>query len=338
MKRMKLLSYILKRLLFMLIVMAGVATMVFFITRVIPADPVGAILGGNAPIELVDRMRHQLGLDKPIHQQFVDYLNGIVHGDFGVSLKTNRPVTDDLKEFFPATLELAIASILITILFGILFGILSAVHRNKLIDHVMRVFAIMGVSMPVFWMGLLLLLLFYYVLEWLPGSGRHSLFVFPPHYTGMVVIDCLIAGDWATLWDALRHLVLPAFVLGYASTASVARIMRASMLDVLSQDFVRTAKAKGLSKRIVIYRHALKNALIPVVTVIGISFGSLLSGAVLTETVFSWPGVGRYIVHALLFLDYPAVVGGTLFFAFVYSLANLVVDILYVALDPRMHV
>lgn len=335
---MKLLSYILKRLLFMLLVMAGVATMVFFITRVIPADPVGAILGGNAPIELVDKMRHQLGLDKPIHLQFVDYLTNIVHGDFGVSLKTNRPVTDDLKEFFPATLELAIASILITIVFGIILGILSAVHRNKLIDHVMRVFAIMGVSMPVFWLGLLLLLLFYYFLEWLPGGGRHSLFVFPPHYTGMVVVDCLIAGDWATLWDALRHLVLPAFVLGYASTASVARIMRASMLDVLSQDFIRTAKAKGLSKRIVIYRHALKNALIPVVTVIGISFGSLLSGAVLTETVFSWPGVGRYIVHALLFLDYPAVVGGTLFFAFVYSLANLVVDILYVALDPRMHV
>lgn len=335
---MKLFSYILKRLLFMLLVMAGVATMVFFITRVIPADPVGAILGGNAPVELVDKMRHQLGLDKPMHLQFVDYLNGIVHGDFGVSLKTNRPVTNDLKEFFPATLELAIASILITIVFGIVFGILSAVHRNKLIDHVMRIFAIMGVSMPVFWMGLLLLLLFYYALEWLPGSGRHSLFVFPPYYTGMVVLDCLIAGDWATLWDALRHLVLPAFVLGYASTASVARIMRASMLDVLSQDFIRTAKAKGLSKHIVIYRHALKNALIPVVTVIGISFGSLLSGAVLTETVFSWPGVGRYIVHALLFLDYPAVVGGTLFFAFVYSLANLVVDILYVALDPRMHV
>ena len=335
---MKLLAYIIKRLFFMLLVMAGVATIVFFITRVIPADPVGAILGGNAPPELVDKMRHKLGLDKPIHLQFIDYLKGIVQGDFGVSLKTNRPVIEDLKEFFPATVELATASILITIVFGIILGILSAVHRNKFIDHVLRIFSIMGVSMPVFWLGLLLLLLFYYHLELFPGSGRYSLFIFPPQITGLVIVDSLITGNWIALWDSVRHIILPAFVLGYASTASVARIMRASMLDVLHQDFVRTAKAKGLSKHIVIYRHALKNALIPVVTVIGISFGSLLSGAVLTETVFSWPGVGRYVVQGLLFLDYPAVVGGTLFIAFLYSIANLLVDITYVMLDPRMHV
>ena len=322
----------------MLIVMAGVATIVFFITRVIPADPVGAILGGNAPIELVDNMRHQLGLDKPIYLQFVDYLNGIVHGDFGVSLKTKRPIIDDIKEFFPATIELATASILITIVFGIILGTLSAVHRNKFIDHILRIFSIMGVSMPVFWLGLLLLLVFYYYLGWFPGGSRNSLFIFPPHITGLVLLDSLITRNWEAFWDSLRHIILPAFVLGYASTASVARIMRASMLDVLQQDFIRTAKSKGLSKHIVIYRHALKNALIPVVTVIGISFGSLLSGAVLTETVFSWPGLGRYIVHALLVLDYPAVVGGTLFIAFLYSVANLIVDISYVALDPRMHI
>ncbi len=335
---MKLLTYILKRLFFMVVVMVGVATIVFFITRIIPADPVGAILGGNAPPELVDKMRHNLGLDKPLIIQFIDYLQGIVMGDFGVSMKTNRPVLDDIKEFFPATVELATASIFITIVFGILLGILSAVHRNTFLDHVLRIFSILGVSMPVFWLGLLLLLAFYYHLEWFPGSGRHSLFVFPPQITGLVIIDCLITGNWEALWDAVQHIVLPAFVLGYASTASVARIMRASMLDVLHQDFVRTAKAKGLARHIVIYRHALKNALIPVVTVIGISFGSLLSGAVLTETVFSWPGVGRYVVQGLLFLDYPAVVGGTLFIAFLYSLANLLVDITYVALDPRMNV
>ena len=335
---MKLASYIIKRLLLMLLVMAGVATIVFFITRIIPADPVGAILGGNAPIELIDKMRHELGLDQPLYMQFVDYIGGIIHGDFGTSLKTNRPVLEDIKEFFPATIELAIASIIITIVVGIILGILSAVHRNKLIDHIMRIFAILGVSMPVFWLGLLLLLLFYYFLEWLPGGGRHSLFAFPPEGTGLLLLDCIMEGDWETFWDGFRHLILPAFVLGYNSTASVARIMRASMLDVLNQDFIRTAKAKGLSKRIVIYRHALKNALIPVVTVIGISFGSLLSGAVLTETVFSWPGLGRYIVNALLVLDYPAVVGGTLFIAFLYSLANLIVDIMYVVLDPRMHV
>ncbi|RKX54712.1 MAG: ABC transporter permease [Thermotoga sp.] len=335
---MKLGTYIVKRLFLMIIVMFGVATIVFFITHVIPADPVGAILGGNAPIELVDQMRHQLGLDKSIPLQFINYMEGIVHGDFGVSLKTNRSVLKDIIDFFPATIELAIVSMIFATIVGVVLGILSAVYRNKVIDHFSRVFSILGVSMPVFWLGLLLLLLFYYRLGWLPGGGRNSLFIFPPHITGLVLLDSVIAGDWTSFWDGLRHIILPAFVLGYASAASIARIMRASMLDVLRQDFIRTAKSKGLSKRVVIYRHAVKNALIPVVTIIGLSFGSLLSGAVLTETIFSWPGLGRYIVNALLVLDYPAVTGGTLFIAFIYSLANLIVDISYAVLDPRMRV
>mgnify|MGYP003864629051 CR=1 FL=1 len=338
MMRVKLGTYIVKRLFLMIIVMFGVATIVFFITHVIPADPVGAILGGNAPIELVDQMRHQLGLDKSIPLQFINYMEGIVHGDFGVSLKTNRSVLKDIIDFFPATIELAIVSMIFATIVGVVLGILSAVYRNKVIDHFSRVFSILGVSMPVFWLGLLLLLLFYYRLGWLPGGGRNSLFIFPPHITGLVLLDSVIAGDWTSFWDGLRHIILPAFVLGYASAASIARIMRASMLDVLRQDFIRTAKSKGLSKRVVIYRHAVKNALIPVVTIIGLSFGSLLSGAVLTETIFSWPGLGRYIVNALLVLDYPAVTGGTLFIAFIYSLANLIVDISYAVLDPRMRV
>ena len=335
---MKLAAYILKRLFLMVIVMAGVATIVFFITHVIPADPVGAILGGNAPPALVDQMKKQLGLDKPIPIQFVNYLYDVAHGNFGVSLASNRPVIVDIKEFLPATLELAVVAIFFSIIFGISFGVASAVKRNELIDHISRVFAILGVSMPVFWLGLLLLLLTYYHLGWFPGGGRHSLFIFPPHVTGLVLFDSLITGNWEAFFDALRHVVLPAFVLGYNSTASIARIMRASMLDVLQQDFIRTAKSKGLSKRVVIFRHAMRNALIPVVTVIGIDFGSLLSGAVLTETVFSWPGLGRYIVKALLVLDYPAVIGGTLFIAFVYSLVNLAVDILYAVFDPRMRI
>ena len=333
---MKLGTYILKRLFLMVIVMFGVATIVFFITHIIPADPVGAILGGNAPIERVDEMRHQLGLDKPITLQFIDYMKGIVHADFGISLKSNRPVLTDIINYFPATIELAIASMLFAVLVGVLLGIFSAIYRNKSIDHFSRVFSILGVSMPVFWLGLLLLLLFYYHLDLLPGGGRNSLFIFPLRITGFVLLDSLLAGNWAAFWDGLSHIVLPAFVLGYASAASIARIMRASMLDILRQDFIRTAKSKGLSKKVVIYRHALKNALIPVVTIIGLSFGSLLSGAVLTETIFSWPGLGRYIVNALLVLDYPAVTGGTLFIAFVYSLANLLVDISYAVLDPRM--
>jgi len=335
---MKLETYIIKRIFLMVIVMFGVATIVFFITRVIPADPVGAILGGNAPIERVDEMRRQLGLDKPITLQFIDYIKGIVHADFGVSLKSNRPVLKDIINYFPATIELAIASMIFAVLVGVFLGISSAIHRNKSIDHFSRFFSILGVSMPVFWLGLLLLLLFYYHLDWLPGGGRHNLFIFPARITGLVLLDSILTRDWAVFWDGLRHIILPAFVLGYASAASIARIMRASMLDILRQDFIRTAKSKGLSKNLVIYRHALKNALIPVVTIIGISLGSLLSGAVLTETIFSWPGLGRYIVNALLVLDYPAVTGGTLFIAFVYSLANLVVDISYAALDPRMRV
>jgi len=335
---MKLGAYILKRIFLMVIVMLGVATIVFFITHIIPADPVGAILGGNAPIERVDEMRHQLGLDKPITIQFIDYIKDIVHADFGISLKSNRPVLTDIINYFPATIELAVASMLFAVLVGVLLGIFSAIYRNKSIDHFSRVFSILGVSMPVFWLGLLLLLLFYYHLDLLPGGGRNSLFIFPLRITGFVLLDSLLAGNWAAFWDGLSHIVLPAFVLGYASAASIARIMRASMLDILRQDFIRTAKSKGLSKRVVIYRHALKNALIPVVTIIGLSFGSLLSGAVLTETIFSWPGLGRYIVNALLVLDYPAVTGGTLFIAFVYSLANLLVDISYAVLDPRMRV
>jgi len=333
---MKLGTYILKRIILMLVVMLGVATIVFFITRVIPADPVGAILGGNAPIERVDAMRHQLGLDKPIILQFIDYIKGIVHADFGISLKSNRPVLIDIINYFPATIELAIASMIFAVVVGVVLGVFSAIYRNKSIDHFSRIFSILGVSMPVFWLGLLLLFLFYYQLDWFPGGGRHNLFIFPTHVTGLLLLDSIVTRDWATFWNGLHHIILPAFVLGYASAASIARIMRASMLDILRQDFIRTAKSKGLSKRLIIYRHALKNALIPVVTVIGLSFGSLLSGAVLTETIFSWPGLGRYIVNALLVLDYPAVTGGTLFIAFIYSLANLIVDISYAALDPRM--
>jgi peptide/nickel transport system permease protein len=336
---MKLTSFILKRLLLMILVLLGVSVIVFVVARVIPADPVGAILGGNAPPDLIDDMRHRLGLDKPLINQFLDYMFGLLKGDLGVSLKSNRPVTTDIADFFPATLELAIAATFVSILLGITLGIFSAVYRNRFIDHFSRVFSILGVSMPVFWTGLLLLLLFYYKLGWLPGTGRLSLFTpAPDRITGLLIIDSLLTLNFEAFKDALSHIILPAVVLGYSATASIARITRSSMLDVLRQDYIRTAKAKGIGKRLVIYRHALRNALIPVVTIIGLTFGGLLEGAVLTETIFGWPGLGRYIVNALLFLDYPAVMGGTLFVAVVYSLVNLVVDIVYAVLDPRMRV
>lgn len=336
---MRLETFVIKRLFLMLIVLFGVSVVVFVVARAIPADPVGAILGGNAPIELVDEMRRRLGLDKPLYAQFVDFMSGVVRGDFGISIKSNRPVIKDIAEFFPATLELAIVAALISVVLGVPLGIFSAVHRNKLIDHFCRVFSILGVSMPVFWTGLLLLILFYYRLGWLPGSGRVGIFTYlPPKVTGLLLLDSLLTGNFEAFKDALSHIILPAVVLGYSSTASIARIMRSSMLDVLRQDFIRTARAKGIGRKLVIYRHALRNALIPVVTVIGLTFGGLLEGAVLTETIFGWPGLGRYIVNSLLLLDYPAIMGGTLFVAIVYSLVNLVVDIVYAALDPRMRV
>lgn len=336
---MKLGSFIIRRLFLMLLVLFGVSVLVFVIAKVIPADPVGAILGGNAPIDLVEDMKRRLGLDKPLMNQFIDYMLGLLKGNLGTSLKSNRPVVKDIANFFPATLELSICATVLSVVLGIFLGILSAVYRNKFIDHFARVFSILGVSMPVFWTGLLLLLFFYFRLGWLPGTGRLGLFVTPPtKYTGLYLIDSLISLNFEAFKDALAHLVLPSLVLGYSAAASIARITRSSMLDVLRQDFIRTAKAKGIGKRLVIYRHALRNALIPVVTIIGLTFGGLLEGAVLTETIFGWPGLGRYIVNSLLLLDYPAIMGGTLFVAVIYSLVNLVVDIIYAALDPRMRI
>ncbi len=330
-------TYILKRLLLMVLVLFGVACIVFFIAHVIPADPISAMLGGNAPDEVIKRVEAQLGYDKPLIVQFYKFITGAVVGDFGLSLRTNNPVMQDINNYFPATLELTIFAIIISTVLGITLGVLSAVHRNKIVDHFSRVFSIVGVSMPVFWTGLLLLLLFYYRLGWLPAAGRLDFFTIPPdRITGMYLLDSLLTGNWEVFKDALRHILLPAFCLGFLATASIARTTRASMLDVLKQEYITTAKAKGLKKNIVINRHALRNSLIPTVTIIGLTFGSLLEGAVLTETVFSWPGLGRYITQGLLFLDYNSVMGGTLYIAFVYSIANLVVDILYAVLDPRM--
>jgi peptide/nickel transport system permease protein len=261
---------------------------------------------------------------------------GLLRGDFGTSIITDKPVMRDILTFFPATMELALASILLAVVAGVWLGAISAVYRNQAVDHASRIFSIVGVSMPVFWIGLLLILLFYYYLGWLPSGGRHSLYAVPEHITGLVLLDSLLTRDWSGFRDGLLHLLLPACVLGYSATASITRIMRASMLDVLRLDYIRTARAKGIPRHLVVCRHALRNSLIPVVTVIGIRFGELLGGAVLTETIFSWPGLGRYLVNALLVLDYPAVTGGTLVIALIYSLANLAVDISYHALDPRM--
>ncbi|MDR7544102.1 MAG: ABC transporter permease [Armatimonadota bacterium] len=334
---MNLATYVARRLGLMSLVLFGVLVITFVVSHVIPADPVGAILGGNAPPEKVDALRRQLGLDKPLHLQFVTYLWGVLHGDLGTSLRTGRPVWRDIQQYFPATVELTVSAILLAILLGVPMGVVSAVRRNQAADHAARLFSIVGVSMPVFWTGLVLLLFLYYRLGWLPGPGRLDLAVLPPpSRTGLLVLDSLAARNWAALQNTLAHLLMPAFVLGYVATATIARITRSSMLDVLGQDYIRTARAKGLWERVVILRHALRNALIPTVTVIGLVFGGLLEGSVLTETIFAWPGLGRYITTGYITLDYPAVMGGTLYIAVVFSVVNLVVDLTYAVLDPRI--
>jgi peptide/nickel transport system permease protein len=334
---MNLATYVARRLALMSLVLFGVLVITFVVSHVIPADPVGAILGGNAPPEKVDALRRQLGLDKPLHLQFVAYLWGVLHGDLGTSLRTGRPVWRDIQQYFPATVELTVSAILLAIVLGVPMGVVSAVRRNQAADHAARLFSIVGVSMPVFWTGLVLLLALYYRLGWLPGPGRLDLAVLPPpSRTGLLVLDSLAARNWAALQNTLAHLLMPAFVLGYVATATIARITRSSMLDVLGQDYIRTARAKGLWERVVILRHALRNALIPTVTVIGLVFGGLLEGSVLTETIFAWPGLGRYITTGYITLDYPAVMGGTLYIAVVFSVVNLAVDLTYAVLDPRI--
>ncbi len=334
---MKSYQYLLRRLGLTVFTLLGVLVVTFFVSHVIPADPVGAILGPQAPPELIAKIRHELGFDRPVYMQFFIYLKNILRGDLGMSLRTQNPVTEDLRRFFPATLELATTALLIGIFLGIPLGILAAVKKDKWSDHIGRVFSLIGLSMPVFWLGLVLLLIFYYRLDWLPGPGQLDPYLFPEEpITGMLVVDSLLHRDFEIFFDALRHLILPSFVLGYFSTAAIVRVTRSSMLEVMNLEYIQTARAKGLREQIVIYKHALKNAMIPVTTIIGLTYGSLLEGSVLTETVFAWPGLGRYMTSAFLFLDFNAVMGGTLLIALIFSLANLAVDILYVFLNPKI--
>jgi peptide/nickel transport system permease protein len=334
---MRFLRFLLRRVVGIAAVMIGVSVITFAISHVIPADPAAAALGDHATAEQIAEFRAAYHLDRPVPEQYVTYATGILHGDLGLSIRTRRPVATDLADSFPATLELSFVALLVSLLVGIPAGVWSAMFRGRLPDLVVRLLALAGGSMPVFWLGLIVIGVGYYQLGWFPGGGRIDLFVAPPPArTGLYVIDSLVAGDLDALKSSLAHLVLPALTLGYFSTAVIARMTRSSMLEVLGQDYMRTARAKGLRERIVIVRHGLRNALIPTVTIIGLTFGSLLSGAVLTETIFSWPGLGRYATASAVSLDFPAVMGVTLLAAVVYPLANLAVDVTYYWLDPRI--
>jgi len=334
---MRLSSYIVKRTLLMSITLFGVLTMAFFLIHVIPGDPIDLIGGGQVPYEVLERIKERMGLNKPLHEQYILYLKRLAQGDLGTSLGTRYSVMHDLKEKTPVTLELATISLFISIALGIPLGIISAVKKDKLSDHGSRLFSLVGVSMPAFWLGLLLLLVFYHRLGWLPGGSQLDIFMErPPRVTGFMSIDSILDRNAEAFFNFLKHLILPAFVLGYITTAEISRVTRSSMLEVLSQEYIRTARAKGLRELVVIYRHALRNALIPTMTIIGLSYGGLLEGAVLTETIFSWPGIGRYATGAFLGLDFPAVMGVVLLIAVIYSLINLIVDIIYAFLNPRI--
>ena len=334
---MRFLGFLLRRVVGIAAVMIGVSVITFAISHVIPADPVAAALGDHATDAQIAQFRAEYHLDRPLPEQYVTYATGILHGDLGRSIRTRRSVADDLADSFPATLELSFAALLISIVLGVPAGVWSAISRGRLPDYVVRVLSLAGGSLPVFWLGLIVIGLFYYQLGWFPGGGRLDTFVPPPPTrTGLYVLDSILAGDLAALGSSLVHLVLPALTLGYFSTAVIARMTRSSMLDVLGQDYMRTARAKGLREPVIVLRHALRNALIPTVTIIGLTFGSLLSGAVLTETIFSWPGLGRYATASAVSLDFPAVLGVTLLAAVVYPVANLIVDVAYYWLDPRI--
>ncbi len=323
----------------LLFVMLGVSLLTFFLAQMVPVDPAATALGANAREEQIAAYRAQIGLDKPATVQYVIYMGRLLRGDLGQSIRTRRPVIDDLGDYLPATIELSLAAMLVAVLVGIPLGVIASLHRNSWSDALARMFALVGGSMPVFYIGLLALGIFWRQLRWLPGPGRlDSAISAPPHISGLYTLDAALAGNWSLLTNAVGHLILPALVLGYFSAAVLLRMTRSAMLEVLGQDFVRTAKAKGLRDRVVVGRHVFKNALPPVLTTVGMTFGSLLSGAVLTETIFSWPGLGRYATTSVTTLDYPAVMGVTLVAAIVYPLVNTLVDIGYSLIDPRVRV
>ncbi len=334
---MGLIPYILKRLAAAIPVLLGVTVLVFLISHAIPGDPARMMAGQKASREAVENIRRSLGLDRPLPEQYVRYLGDLLQGDLGRSIRNHRPVTEDLKDFFPATLELTLASMALCIGVGLPLGIWAAVRRNRLADHAIRVFSVVGVSTPVFWLGLMLLAFFYRNLGILPGSGRLDMAFSPPaHVTGLYLIDSILAGRFDIFVNALSHLILPAFCLSYVYLAIVTRIVRSAMIEVMGQDYITTAVANGLPPFRVVLRHALKNSLIPTVTIVGLSIGELLGGAVLTETIFSWPGMGKYVVDSVNYLDFPAIMGFTLMVSLAYVLINLAVDVVYALLNPQI--
>ncbi|MBT9369838.1 ABC transporter permease [Rhizobium sp. CSW-27] len=329
-------SFIIRRLIALIPVMCIVLVIVFSLVRIIPGDPATTLLGPGATAEQIAALRAQMNLDQPVVLQFWQYVAGLFTGDFGVSLKTGQPVAHEILTRLPATIELSVLAVIVAVVFGIPLGVLSATRANSLFDHVTRIVSLIGVSMPAFLLALILQLTFGTWLGWLPVSGRLSPYVPVETVTGFAVLDALITGNFAGVASALAHLVLPTAVLAAFLAATLGRFVRNTMLDVMGEDFIRTARAKGLHNRQVVLEHGLRNSLLPAVTIIGLKFAEMLGGAILTETIFAWPGIGRYMFEAIKNRDYPVIQGTTLVFALLFVLTSIVVDLLYGVLDPRV--
>jgi peptide/nickel transport system permease protein len=332
-------AFIARRIVLAFLVLVIVSIATFSLAHAIPGDPISLVLGDRQADnpEVRAALERRWGFDKPLPVQYVYYVGNLLRGDWGESIANRAPVADELRERVPATMELSLFALGFAILTGVPLGIIAALNHDRWPDHLSRLITLLGTSIPVFWLGLLLLYLFFYQLKWLPGPGRLDVGMRPPPtITGMVTVDALIQGEWDVLRAALKRLVLPSIVLGSFSMGIVARMLRSSLLASLGDDYVRTARAKGLSDRHVVVDHALRNALIPTVTILGLTTAGLLAGAVLTETIFSWPGIGSYAVAAALKRDYPSLLGVTLIVAVIYVMVNLFVDIIYGLLDPRI--
>jgi peptide/nickel transport system permease protein len=315
----------------------GLLLVTFVIGRVVPIDPVLAAVGERAPPDVYERMRVELGLHLPLWQQFLNYVGDVLRGDFGESVLTANPVLEDIARVFPATLELATVATLLGVAFGVPMGVAAAVYQGRLLDHIIRIVGLIGYSVPVFWLGLVGLLVFYATLDWVAGPGRLDVYFedLVDPVTGVILLDAALAGEWDVFKNAFDHVILPASILGYFSLAYIARMTRSFMIEQLSQEYITTARIKGLSEARVIWRHALGNTAVPLVTVIALSYANLLEGSVLTETVFAWPGLGFYITNSLLNADMNAVLGGTIVVGSVFIGLNLLSDLCYRLLDPR---
>jgi peptide/nickel transport system permease protein len=334
------LRFIVRRLLLLVPILIGVSLLVFVWIRALPGSPAQALLGERATPETIAEVRHQYHLDRPIYEQYWGYLDTLFHGDLGTSISSRRTVTFEIGQRFPATIELALAAMFVAIVFGIPLGFLAAKKYGSIFDHLSLVASLIGISIPIFFLALILKYIFAVRLGWLPSDGRYDVILDAEHPashpTNLYVLDGIITGNWTAAWDAIKHLILPAIALGSIPLAIVQRITRAAVLDVQNEDYVRTARAKGMPPVVVDSRHVLRNALLPVSTIIGLQTGLLLSGAVLTETVFVWNGMGSWLKDAIFNRDYPVLQGGILFLAVVFVMVNLIVDISYAIINPRI--